>query len=73
MNHPALKVYEKLVPKNATLPRSRYEKFAGFEVSSQVGKVGFQISKCHFSPPPTPVKSWQIWNFQVKLDYKVTL
>ena len=41
-------------------------KLPDLELSSQ---VRLQISKCHFTPP-LEMESWQIWNFQVKLDFR---
>ena len=52
-------------------PHPGNEKFADLEVSSQVGKLDFRFQSAtliHPSPPPKE-KSWQIWNFQVKLDF----
>ena len=41
-------------------PPLRNEKLADLELSSE---VALQITRCH---PLPEIKSWQIWNFQVK-------
>ena len=70
VKHPVLTVYEKWVPKCATLTQSGTnatlppppplpgnEKLADLELSSQ---VGLQISRCH-SPPP--LQKWKVGRF----------